>query len=329
MIARPTRQHQLRGLAPTSPALARQHARLAVCLTERDRWILRMCHEHRVLTTHQLTALGFGTGSAARRRLNCLRHRGVLDYFRPLKVHGSAPAHWVLAPAGAAVLAAEAAIEVRDLGYRADRALGIAHSLHLAHTLGINDWFTALATGPDPAERLLAWWSQYRCGALWGDLARPDGYGRFASAATTLDFFLEFDLGSMTLSTVAAKLTGYAELARTSAVITPVLFWTPTLARETALRKELRQSWSGLADPDLVPVATAAAELASGTAGASPAERLWLPLEITGAQRITLAQLASTWPRRTPVPASVPTPPTSRHAILAPPPPRPPETGGR
>lgn len=324
MIARPARQFQLRGL-PTSPALARQHAGLAVCLTERDRWILRMCHEHRVLTTHQLTALAFGTASGARRRLNRLRQRGVLDYFRPLLVSGSAPAHWVLAPAGAAVLAAEAAIEVRELGYRPDRALAIAHSLHLAHTLGINDWFTALACDPDPAASLLAWWSQYRCAALWGDLARPDGYGRFTSAATTLDFFLEYDLGTMTLSTVAAKLSGYAELARTSAVITPVLFWTPTLARETAMRKELRHSHTGLADPDLVPVATAAAELAH----ASPAERVWSPLESTGGQRVTLAPLASVWSHRTPVPATVPTPPTSRHAVLAPPPPRPPETGGQ
>ncbi|MGW2665946.1 replication-relaxation family protein [Nocardia tengchongensis] len=327
MIARPARQRQLRGLAPTSPALARQHARLAVCLTERDRWILRMCHEHRVLTTHQLTALGFGTSSAARRRLNRLRCQGVIDSFRPLKVAGTAPAHWVLAPAGAAVLAAEAALEVRELGYRPDRALAIAHSLHLAHTLGVNDWFTALAT--DPAARLLAWWSQYRCYALWGDLARPDGYGRFTSAATTLDFFLEFDLGTMTLSTVAAKLTGYAELARTSAVITPVLVWTPTLAREAAARKELRQSRSGLTDPDLVPVATAAAELASDRPTASPAERLWLALETTGGQRVTLAQLATVWPRRSPAPATVPIPPTSRHAVLAPPPPRPPESGGR
>lgn len=329
MIARPARQRQLRGLAPTSPALARQHAQLAACLTERDRWILHMCHEHRVLTTHQLTALGFGTGSAARRRLDRLRHRGVLDCFRPLKVAGSAPAHWVLAPAGAAVLAAEAGIEVRELGYRPDRALAIAHSLHLAHTLGVNDWFTALATTPDPTTRLLAWWSQYRCHALWGDLARPDGYGRFTSAATTLDFFLEFDLGTMTLSTVASKLLGYAELARISAVITPVLLWTPTLAREAAARIELRQTWSALADPALVPVATAAAELASHTADASPAERVWLALDTTGGQRVTLTQLTAAWPRRTPVPASVPVPPSSRHAILAPPPPRPPATGGR
>ncbi|MVU77129.1 hypothetical protein GPX89_07690 [Nocardia sp. ET3-3] len=327
MIARPARQRSLRGLVPTSPALARQHARLAVCLTERDRWILRMCHEHRVLTTHQLTALGFGTGSAARRRLKRLRCEGVLDSFRPLLVVGSAPAHWVLAPAGAAVLAAEAGIEIRELGYRPDRALGIAHSLHLAHTLGVNDWFTALAC--DPATSLLAWWSQYRCHALWGDLARPDGYGRFTSAATTLDFFLEFDLGTMTLSTVTAKLTGYAELARTSAVITPILLWTPTLAREEAMRKQVRHNRTGLADPDLVPVATAAAELASHHRTASPAERLWLPLESTGGQRVTLAQLAAAWPHRTPVPATVPVPPTSRHAILTPPPPRPPETGDR
>lgn len=328
MISDPSRQHQLRGPTPVSPALARQHSRLALCLTERDRWILRMCHEHRVLTTHHLTTLGFGTGASARRRLGRLRAQGVLDYFRPLLATGSAPAHWVLAPAGAAVLSAEAGLELRELGYRPERALGIAHSLHLAHTLGINEWFTALATTPKEGT-LLAWWSQWRCHALWGDLARPDGYGRFACPTTTLDFFLEFDLGTMGLSTVATKLTAYAALARTTGVITPVLLWTPTLAREAAARKVLCKSWTGLTDPDTVPVATAAAELLSGSIGASPAARVWLSLEDTGSERVTLAQLPVRWPRRTAVPATVPSCPTSRHAILTPPPPRPPEPGGR
>ncbi|MFD6463470.1 replication-relaxation family protein [Streptomyces roseolus] len=328
MIAHPDRQPQLRNPVPTTPARARQHARLAASLTERDRWILRMVHEHRVLTTHQITVLGFGAGSAARRRLLVLRRLGVLESFRPLRACGSAPAHWVLGSAGAAVLAAEAGLELRELGYRLDRALGIAHSLHLAHTLGVNDWFTALATTPAPETALLAWWSQYRCQALWGDLARPDGYGRFASGTTALDFFLEFDLGTMTLSTVAAKLDGYAELARDRNLVVPVLLWTPTLAREANARKALRQSWNQLTDLHTVPVATAAAELASSQAGASPAERVWLPLETSGNERITLAQLPTAWPHIPPAPATAPEPPSSRHTILAPPVPRPPEGGG-
>lgn len=328
MISHPTRQHQLRGPARAG-TVAAQHARLALCLTNRDRWILRMVYEHRVLTTPQITRLAFGTGSAARRRLGRLHAYGVLACFRPLRTTGSAPAHWVLAPAGAAVLAAEAGVEVRDLAYRPDRALAIAHSLHLAHTLGVNEWFTHLATTPDPGG-LLAWWSQTRCHALWGDLARPDGYGRYTHTTATLDFFLEFDLGTMTLSTVATKLAGYAELARTSAVITPVLLWTPTRARETTARKALREIWTGLTDPAAVPVATAAADLLDPLgAQAGPAERVWLPLDEPGGGRVGLHQLQGGWPRVTAAPATVPTPPPSRHAILAPPPPTPPGAGER
>ncbi|WP_228003283.1 replication-relaxation family protein [Nocardia australiensis] len=53
----------------------------------------------------------------------------------------------------------------------------LAHSLHLDHDIGVGDWFTTLATRPRPGT-LTAWWSPTRCARLWGDLARPDGYGR-------------------------------------------------------------------------------------------------------------------------------------------------------
>ncbi|MVU82336.1 hypothetical protein GPX89_34515 [Nocardia sp. ET3-3] len=323
MIPDPIRQPALR-----YPSRALAHAQLAERLTERDRWMLRMCHEHRVLTTGQFTALAFSSVNFARRRLAQLHGYGALEKFRPLRTTGSAPAHWVLGPAGAAVLAAEAGVEVHDLGYRPDRALAIAHSLRLAHTLGIVDWFTTLATAPGADDAaLLAWWSEHRCRALWGDLTRPDGYGRYTRGETAVDFFLEFDLGTMALSTVAAKLHGYAELARTSAVITPVLFWLPTRAREIGARKALHDIWTGLADPDTVPVATAAADLLD-PANASPAQRVWLPLDFIGSERVSLDGLTARWPRVTPAPATVPIPPPGRHAVLAPPPPLPPAQPG-
>ncbi|MBF6238704.1 replication-relaxation family protein [Nocardia otitidiscaviarum] len=322
MIFDPTRQPALR-----NPSRAMAHAQLAERLTARDRWMLRMCHEHRVLTTGQFTALAFSSINFARRRLAQLHDYGVLEKFRPLRTTGSAPAHWVLGPAGAAVLAAEAGVEVHDLRYRPDRALAIAHSLHLAHTLGVNEWFTTLATSPHDEGTLLAWWSEHRCRALWGDLARPDGYGRYTRTGASIDFFLEYDLGTMALPTVAAKLLGYAELARTSAVITPILFWLPSRARENAARKALHDTWTRLVDPDTVPVATAAADLLDPTRF-TPADRLWLALDATGTERVALPQLPARWSRVTAATATVPVPPASRHAVLAPPPPRPPIPGG-
>lgn len=335
MITHPTRQSELR-TPRRSTLLGHQHAALALRLTARDRWILHMLHEHRVLTIDQICDLAFPTAKIARRRLLQLHRYGVVDRFRPLRRNGSAPTHWVLAPAGAAVLAAEIGVDVLDLGYRYEHALAVANSLHLAHTVGVNEWFTSLIaatahpSGSDPGT-VLAWWSETRCRQLWGDLARPDAYGRFKRHGATVDFLLEYDLGTMSLGTVAAKLRAYADLARATAVITPVLLWLPTARRETTARRALHTVWTTLPDPGAVPVATAAADLLDPTAtNPSPADRVWLPLE--GTSRVALHRLAAAWPRLTkPLPATSTTTgtiaATGRHAVLAPPAPTPPPAG--
>ncbi|MTE17040.1 replication-relaxation family protein [Nocardia aurantiaca] len=337
MIVHPDRHHDTR--APRSISRTATAA-LVGRLTGRDHWILRMLHEHRVLTTNQLAALAFPTAKVARRRMALLHRYQVVDRFRPLQARGSAPSHWVLAPAGAAILAAEAAADVRALGYRSEHILTIAHSLHLTHTLGVNEWFTTLTTAHhtpggsgDAPGVLVAWWSQTRAARLWGDLARPDGYGRYTHTTDTgspprvLDFFLEYDLGTTSLRRVAAKLLGYAELARSTGIVTPVLVWVPTRARETHARHALHDTWRHLPDPDTVPVATAAAGLLDPTAARpSPADRVWLPLDRNVSERLHLHELTEVWPARTlPPPASddEPTLPATGGIVLLPaPPPR-------
>ncbi len=137
MITNPTRQRTLRGHKATRPTpraanTADHQAVLAWRLTPRDRWIIRMLHEHRVLTSHQITALAFPSFRSGRMRLRELYLWGVVDRFQPFVSVGTAPMHYVLAPAGAAVLAAENGLDIKELGYRHDRAFGIAHSLRLA-----------------------------------------------------------------------------------------------------------------------------------------------------------------------------------------------------
>ncbi|WP_253260223.1 replication-relaxation family protein, partial [Nocardia farcinica] len=73
----------------------------------------------------------------------------MIDRFRPRRLVGSAAWHWILAPTGAAVLAAEHGLDLRELRWRHDRALAAAHSLHLDHDIGVADWVTALATDPN------------------------------------------------------------------------------------------------------------------------------------------------------------------------------------
>ncbi|WP_197288491.1 replication-relaxation family protein [Nocardia sp. NRRL S-836] len=124
---------------------------LAWRLTPRDKWIARMLWEHKVLTAHQITALTFPSFRSGRMRLRELYPWGVVDRFQPFVTLGTAPMHYdVLAPAGAAVLAAEDGLDIKQLGYRHDRVFDVAHSLRLAHTpsastSGSPSWSTAPA----------------------------------------------------------------------------------------------------------------------------------------------------------------------------------------
>ena len=202
-----------RGSAVTrSRVPATDHDRLAAALTPRDRWILRMLAEHRVLTTPMLVGLAFPSPRSAQLRLRTLFDLGVLNRFQPLLHRGSAPLHWVIDTPGHAVLAAEDAADRAiestphgrhgvGVGQRSRRAhtLAIAQSRQLTHLLQVNSALTTLAatTGisdgiPDGAVvrraisaageveiesvGLTMWWSQTRAARHVGDFVRPDAY---------------------------------------------------------------------------------------------------------------------------------------------------------
>lgn len=348
MITNPSRQHALRGHKPTRPNpraanTAEHQAALAWRLTPRDKWIARMLWEHRVLTSHQITTLAFPSFRSGRQRLRELYTWGVLDRFQPWITVGTAPMHYVLAPAGAAVLAGEDGIDVKQLGYRHDRAFGIAHSLRLAHTIGVNEWFTALvdrARHPLPGEQvvLTAWWSETRCARHFGDLIKPDGYGRWQhsdphTGEWQVEWFLEYDFGTEALAKLAGKLTGYAALAQATGITTPVLVWLPTARREATARRLLARAWRELDNPHEVPVATAAAGLLNPAAAhPSPADEVWQPLDAPArnGRRRALSGLLDAWPHLPP-----PTTPSDNAGLdpesprlLSPPPsPMPPAAG--
>jgi hypothetical protein len=317
VITNPTRQRALRGHQATRPTpraanTAEHQAMLAGRLTRRDKWIIRMLWEHRVLTAHQLTALAFPSARSARMRLRELYLWRVVDRFQPFVSIGTAPMHYVLAPVGAAVLAAEDGVDVTDLGYRHDRAFGVAHSLRLAHMVGVNEWFTALVAAARAAAssercRLNAWWSEARCARHFGDLVKPDGYGRWSAEGREIEFFLEYDFGTEALAKLAGKLAGYAALAEATGITTPVLVWLPSSQREAAARRLLHQAWHALDQPRSVPVATSAAELLNPDAPhPSPADAVWLPLGPTATagdralSRCALHRLLDAWPHLPP-----------------------------
>lgn len=338
MSSYPAPQRDLRGHHPGRPSdraalTGEHHAYLAAHLTPRDRWLARVLAEHRVLTAAQITQLAFASTRGANRRLLSLYRWRIVDRFQPYLTTGSAPMHYVLDTAGAAALAAEDGIDTstRDLGYRHDRAIQIAHSLRLAHTVGANGFYADLVATArhSPTDRpgsdgsgvaggsraVTAWWSEARCARLFGEHVRPDAYGRWREPSngqtSEVEFFLEHDTGTEALNRVASKLTGYQRLTVATGIPTPVLFWLPTPAREANARTALAAILRGLDRPDQIPVATTSSIPApvalggrrdgarcpwAGTAPDSPAGARWLPLTVTatpgGASAVARVRLA-------------------------------------
>lgn len=305
-------QRHLRAPRPGRPttrvAATGEHlAALAQHLTQRDRWLARMLGEHRVLTTTQITQLAFPSRHVAHARLLKLHRWRVVDRFQPLVARGSAPHHYVLDTAGAAIIADEDGISPHELGNRHDRAMAIAHSLQLAHTVATNGIFAALvaaARRSDGTCALRAWWPERRCRHYWGDIVRPDAYGRWRGPHGEVEFFLELDLATESLTKVTGKLDRYAHLAATTGIATPILFAFPTAAREENARDALTAVHRLIDNRIQVPVATATVN--DNRSDSSPP--LWRPLSHRE-PGTDLSALAAIWPLRhrpSPTPEHVP-----------------------
>jgi hypothetical protein len=295
-----------------------EHARLLGALTPRDRWILRMLAEHRVLTTAMFTGLAFPSARSAQLRLRTLFRLGVVNRFQPLIPIGSAPMHWILDTPGHAVLAAEdrPLSPARSPGggerSRRAQALAIAHSTQLAHLLAVNAALTTLAAttrgtsnaaigaasgGADAVAEeaasagLTLWWSQARATRHVGDFAHPDAYAHYRfhtshrsdqDSGSSLAFFYEHDRGSEPSTQIAAKLARYHDLARATATTTPVLFWLPSRAWEHTVRDALTDALHALEDPDRVPIATTSPTHPTPRPGTLAAATLTPPAQLAG-----------------------------------------------
>jgi hypothetical protein len=262
-----------------------------------------MLYEHKVLTTQQIVELCYPTMRAANHRLLNLYRWRLVDRFQPFVTNGTAPMHYVLDIAGSVALAYEDGLDPKQLGYRHEDAIGIAHSLRLAHTVGTNGFFTALAAisqRPGAHGLLTAWWSELRCSKLFGDMVRPDAYGRWREQDHEVEFFLEFDFGTEELIRLGRKLHGYERLATATGITTPILVWLPTNRRETSARQALADSLSQLDRPERVPVATSTADVTGVTRENNPASARWLPISGSTSgrppTRLRLAELTQIWP---------------------------------
>lgn len=223
-------------------------------LTDRDRWLCEMLLQHKVLTTNQICDLAFDDLTTTRHRMLQLHQLGLVDRFRPHRAAGSAPLHHVLDDMGAEVVAATRGIDRDQLGWRRDRSLAIATSQRLRHLVGLNGVFTSLVRSARSRRKveLRDWLSEQRCAAEWGEVVRPDGFGRWAEDGLEVAFFVEYDCGTERLGRITAKLAGYDELADVVGDDV-LLFVVPTQRRETEVRRAVAKSRMPLATAVIPP----------------------------------------------------------------------------
>jgi len=165
-------------------------------LTERDRLICRLLDDHRVLTTAQVAEVGFSGERRARMRSRSCTPSTSSTASDP-KRGGTVPVPLVLGPLGAALVGAEAGLDFGDLSWRRSLVHDLAASQRLAHLVGLNG-FSAPCSDPLAPARLPARRVVVRtalCPRV-GEVVRPDGYGIWTEADTSLPFLLEYDNGT-------------------------------------------------------------------------------------------------------------------------------------
>jgi Replication-relaxation len=269
-------------------------------LTDRDRELVRLVAVHRVLTTGQLAALGFGNITTARHRLSVLVRLGMLRRFRPHPPAGSAPWHYVLGPVGAAMLGTEDRDEHRwTPQVRTGRQLALERSPRLGHMTGRNWFFAALARhARQHCGELREWLNEADTAARYQDaptraddrarLPRPDGAGTWAEDGRATSFLLEYDTGTEHLPVLAGKLDGYqllaAGLAWHEQPCPVLLFCFGSPRREQAARRALARTIPEVFD---LRIATAAIDPRT----TSPAGPVWLPLFGNMGRQVRLADL--------------------------------------
>lgn len=221
--------------------------------TPKDRWLLAMLAEHRVLTACQIVRLCYGTLRRANLRLLALTELGLVERFRLHPQHyGSTPYHYVLGPQGAQVVAAAHDKTGKEFGYDRGKLLRQAYRADLPHTLGCNDLLIELACRhrTHPAHRLEAWWDQDSCERQWGEHIRPDAYLEYtgpdravARAVVRLNAWLEYDTGSEHLDQLAEKLHGYQAVTREYGTRRIVLIQLPDSEREFRLHARITSTY--------------------------------------------------------------------------------------
>ena len=263
-------------------------------LTNRDRTLLGLLYDHKVLTTEQITTALFPNRDTAQHRLVVLYRLGVVDRFRWLREGGGSYSwRYTISHLGAAHIAAMLGDDPPRRDHILNRNRRLASSPTIEHTLGANSFFTDLLghARTHPGCALRRWWSTDQCrrpGAFGSPMLQlsgvhPDGHGIWTEGDRATMFFLEYDTGTEPLGRLVEKVERYAGTAWQPVPRLPVLFWLHSAAREHHLHQRL----ASMHLP--TTVATASRDHASA-AGATPADAIWTR-HGEAAQRVSLTDL--------------------------------------
>jgi hypothetical protein len=186
-------------------------------LTERDVDILKAVAEYRILRQDHIQQLFFGSKSTAQYRLSHLYQHGFLNrHFLPVYA-GWSPTLYTLDKRGVALLKAVCGIDRVNL-WDSDNG----HEF-LTHTLAIHDFRVAVTVACRQAGYTLAQWIGEA--SLKADYDRvtitdpngkkqsvsliPDSYFTIETPKGRASFFLEMDMGTMTLGRFQSKIRAY------------------------------------------------------------------------------------------------------------------------
>ncbi|WP_203919932.1 replication-relaxation family protein [Rugosimonospora africana] len=202
----------------------------------------QLLHDHRTLTTAQITTILFTSARTCRNRLEGLRTLGWIDSFIPVRPGGRLPLHWLPGPLSARYVALAAGARpptAKALREQQDRL--VAAGAHLAHIDATNQFFIDLiaAARTTPGARLARWWPAATIASATGRRVHPDGHGVWEDGDTQVGWFLEMDLGTESLPVLAGKMPAYRRLREAGGPDWPVLILLPSPARETHLHQHL------------------------------------------------------------------------------------------
>ncbi len=208
-----------------------------------------LLNEHRTLTTTQIAAVLYHSYATAKGRLYRLRRADWLDRFTVIRPTGRLDTHWVLGPAGANWAAGQDNRPPPTAKAGRETRRAIAASTHLEHTDGANQVFIDLLVHArtHPGTGLVRWWSPSRTAAAAGQRIHPDGHGVWqepdpgTGRTVQVGFYLEYDTGTETLTTLKNKLESYRRL-RQDGPDYPVLLWLPNPTREANFHRALNGS---------------------------------------------------------------------------------------